>query len=124
MWWASGNTASIAPIRSLTTPAGLFDELEQDATGRLSDEAFSVDSLGREDAVGAMAAYLLARYRPTLMLVHIIASTTCGTALASTTLGPPSRFRCRSGLIESGCRASGWRGISGRGSGKAGEQQS
>ena len=38
----------------------------------MSDEAFSVDSLEREDAVGAMAAYLLARYRPTLMFVHII----------------------------------------------------
>lgn len=70
--WTPGNTASIAPIRSMTTPMGLFEELEREATGRLSDEAFSVDSLAREDAVGAMAAYLFARYRPTLMLVHII----------------------------------------------------
>jgi predicted AlkP superfamily pyrophosphatase or phosphodiesterase len=87
--WTPGNTASIEPIRSVTTPAGLFAELEREATGHLSDEAFSVDSLGREDAVGAMAAYLLARYRPTLMLVHIIGlDHVRHTVLASTTLGP------------------------------------
>jgi predicted AlkP superfamily pyrophosphatase or phosphodiesterase len=70
--WRPDDLASIAPIRAATTPAGLFEELEREATGRLSDATFSLGSLGREDAVGAMAAYLFARYRPTLMLVHII----------------------------------------------------
>lgn len=70
--WSPSDPASIAPIRTATTPIGLFDELEREATGRLSDATFSLDSLGREDAVGAMAAYLFARYRPTLTLMHII----------------------------------------------------
>jgi len=70
--WSPADPASIDPIRAATTPAGLFEELEREATGRLSDATFSLDSLGREDAVGAMAAYLFARHRPTLMLVHII----------------------------------------------------
>ena len=70
--WSPGDPASIAPIREATTPAGLFEELEREATGRLSDAAFSIDSLGREDAVGAIAAYLFERHQPTLMLVHII----------------------------------------------------
>jgi hypothetical protein len=70
--WSPDNPASIAPIRAATTPIGLFDELEREATGRMSDATFSLDSLGREDAVGAMAAYLFARYRPTLTLMHII----------------------------------------------------
>jgi len=70
--WAPEHPASIEPTRAATTPRGLFEELEREATGRLSDETFSLDSLGREDVVGAMAAYLFERYRPALMLVHVI----------------------------------------------------
>jgi hypothetical protein len=70
--WLPGDPASIEPIRAATTPAGLFEELEVEATGRLSDATFSIDSPGREDAVAGMAAYLFARHTPTLTLVHII----------------------------------------------------
>jgi type I phosphodiesterase/nucleotide pyrophosphatase len=35
--WSPDDPASIAPIRAATTPIGLFDELEREATGRLSD---------------------------------------------------------------------------------------
>lgn len=70
--WSPADPDSIAPIREATTPEGLFAELEREATGRLSDETFSLDSLGREDVVGAMAAYLFEKHRPTLMLVHAI----------------------------------------------------
>lgn len=70
--WAPEAPHSIAPIRAATTPPGLFEELEREATGALSDHTFSIESPGREDVVGAMAAYLFDRYRPTLMLVHAI----------------------------------------------------
>lgn len=70
--WLPGNTMGIASIRNATTPPGLFEELEREATGRLTDESFSVDYVGREDIVGAMAAYLFARYRPTISFIHII----------------------------------------------------
>ncbi len=71
--WAPDNPTSIAPIRAASTPPGLFEELEREATGKLSDQTFSLGSVGREDVVGAMAAYLFDRRRPTLMLVHLIA---------------------------------------------------
>ena len=70
--WLPEHPDSIAPIRAATTPAGLFEELEREATGRLSDETFSLDTLGREDVVGAMAAHLFETRRPTLLLVHAI----------------------------------------------------
>lgn len=70
--WDPADTAAIEPIRAATSPPGLFAELEREATGRLSGDTFSLEQLGREDAVGAMAAYLFARYRPTLLLVHVI----------------------------------------------------
>ena len=70
--WSPSDPDSIAPIREATSPAGLFEELEREACGRLSDETFSLDTLGREDVVGAMAAYLFETRRPALMFVHAI----------------------------------------------------
>lgn len=70
--WDPADPGSIAPIRAATQPPGLFEELEREATGALSDRTFSLGSVGREDVVGAMAAYLFDRHRPTLMLVHSI----------------------------------------------------
>lgn len=70
--WDPADPGSIAPIREAAHPPGLFAELEREATGRLSDATFSLDSLGREDVVGAMGAYLFERHRPTLMLLHAI----------------------------------------------------
>ncbi|HEX6631603.1 MAG TPA: alkaline phosphatase family protein, partial [Gemmatimonadaceae bacterium] len=62
----------IAPVRAATTPPGLFDELEREATGRLRGENFGLGWLTREDRVGDIAAYLFERHRPTLLLMHLI----------------------------------------------------
>lgn len=70
--WLPEDPGSIAPIRAATTPRGLLEELEREATGKLSDQTFSLGTLGREDVVGAMASYLFAAHRPTLTLVHVI----------------------------------------------------
>jgi hypothetical protein len=62
----------IDPVRAATTPPGLFEELEREATGRLRGENFGLGWLAREVRVGSMAAYLFERYRPTLLLMHLI----------------------------------------------------
>lgn len=62
----------IAPVRAATTPPGLFEELEREATGRLRGENFGLGWLTREDRVGDIAAYLFERHRPTLLLMHLI----------------------------------------------------
>jgi hypothetical protein len=62
----------IAPVRAATTPPGLFEELEREATGRLRGENFGLGWLTREDRVGDVAAYLFERHRPTLLLMHLI----------------------------------------------------
>ncbi|HET7231871.1 MAG TPA: ectonucleotide pyrophosphatase/phosphodiesterase [Longimicrobium sp.] len=62
----------IASVRAATTPDGLFDELEREATGRLRGENFGLGWLTRENRVGDIAAYLFERYRPTLLLMHLI----------------------------------------------------
>jgi hypothetical protein len=73
VWPETYSTAGfIEPVRAATTPPGLFEELEREATGRLRGETFGLGYLAREDRVGAIASYLFERYRPTLLLVHLI----------------------------------------------------
>ena len=71
--WVPGNDAdSLEPVRRMTTPPGLFEEIEREATGVLNAEEFQLGSPGRDDLTGHIAAYLFERYRPTLLLVHLI----------------------------------------------------
>jgi hypothetical protein len=72
VWPPDDSEEAVEVIRKHTTPKGLFEELEREATGRLCDENFAMHRLMREDRVGAIGAYLFARYRPTLLLVHLI----------------------------------------------------
>lgn len=72
IWPLDNATDPIEPIRRTTHPPGLFEELEREATGRLNGETFGLSHLTRDDHVGAMAAYLLERYRPSLLLMHLI----------------------------------------------------
>ena len=71
--WVPGEDAdSLRPVRAATRPRGLFEEIEREATGVLHPEEFRLGSLARDDRVGDIAAYLFERYRPTLLLVHLI----------------------------------------------------
>lgn len=65
------NDASLDHQRRTATPAGLVEELERMATGALDGESFQYGSLARDDEAGAMAAYLLTRYRPALLTLHL-----------------------------------------------------
>lgn len=68
--WAGGEQETLDAIRAACTPAGLLEELEREATGRLTPERFGNRLLAHDPRVGAMAAYLFKRYRPTLLLAH------------------------------------------------------
>ena len=68
--WPGDEAEMIDAIRGACTPAGLLDELEREATGRLRLETFANRLLAHDLQVAAMAAYLFERYRPTLLLAH------------------------------------------------------
>jgi predicted AlkP superfamily pyrophosphatase or phosphodiesterase len=68
--WPGSEDQLMAAIRDACTPPDLLDELEREATGRLSIENFSNRHLAHDLRVAAMAAFLLERYRPTLLLAH------------------------------------------------------
>lgn len=71
VWSLQDGFGTVEPLRQAASPAGLFDELEREATGRISDEDLSVDYLRREALFASMAAYLIETYRPTLTTVHL-----------------------------------------------------
>jgi hypothetical protein len=71
VWSLDRRADQVAVLRVATTP-GLLDELEREATGRLSTRTFSTDDLTRDDRIGAIAAYLLETKRPALLAVHLV----------------------------------------------------
>jgi predicted AlkP superfamily pyrophosphatase or phosphodiesterase len=60
------------PLRRHATPKGLVEELEREATGRLTPQNFSFGRLTLDDRSAEMAAYLLASRKPGLLTVHLI----------------------------------------------------
>ncbi|MET0391924.1 MAG: ectonucleotide pyrophosphatase/phosphodiesterase [Chitinophagaceae bacterium] len=68
-WFNDNNgTRSINPN---VTP-GLFEELQQNATGRLSYADMNLDNLSIDENLSRMAAYLIKKYKPNFTTVHIV----------------------------------------------------
>jgi len=65
------NSDRLAPMREGTT-AGLWQELEREATGRLNLRNYGAAYITRDDTTGAMAAYVLETHRPALLALHLI----------------------------------------------------
>lgn len=68
--WPGSEAELIPALRSAASPPGLLEELEREATGRLRPENFGNRHLAHDLRVASAAAYLLERYRPTLLLAH------------------------------------------------------
>jgi arylsulfatase A-like enzyme len=72
--WALEGDDRLAPMRATTRPEGLWQELEREATGRISPRNYSADFMSRDDTTAAIASYLFETKRPTLLLVHLLAA--------------------------------------------------
>lgn len=72
--WPGGDGDLVDAIRGNASPAGWLEELEREATGRLTPENFNNRLLAHDLRVALIAEYLLDRYRPMLLLVHTQAS--------------------------------------------------
>ncbi len=59
-------------IKPWCTPAGILDELEQNACGKLNTITYQAGSLQRDGRTAAMANYLMNHYQPQLMTIHLI----------------------------------------------------
>jgi predicted AlkP superfamily pyrophosphatase or phosphodiesterase len=72
VWSLDPEEDPISAMRAATRPAGLFEEIEREATGKLDGSNFGIDYLSRDSRAGAAAAYLLERHRPSLLALHLI----------------------------------------------------
>ena len=53
------------------TPKGLFEELVQNATGKLEINDYNLTSLSFDDNLSRMAAYIIRTYKPNLLTMHL-----------------------------------------------------
>ncbi len=71
-WSLVKSDPPFSALRERTQPPGLWDEIEREATGRLTVANFTPDFLARDDSVARAAAYLLAKYHPALLAIHVL----------------------------------------------------
>ncbi|EAR12718.1 AP superfamily protein [Polaribacter irgensii 23-P] len=74
VWTLDKGYGKITPMRDQETPKGLLEEMEIAVLGKMNRVTFNGDNLSREDRTGEMAAYILRKYKPNLMTVHLIAT--------------------------------------------------
>ncbi|MEZ6185641.1 MAG: ectonucleotide pyrophosphatase/phosphodiesterase [Planctomycetota bacterium] len=71
VWSLADGVEGTAPIRSASTPPGLMEEVEREATGALRGGNYSMNLMTRDLRVGLAAGYLLRTYKPALLTVHL-----------------------------------------------------
>lgn len=71
-WYLQGGYNRIQPMRDKDTPDELLEELELEVLGKMNENTFNGDYFNREDRTGEMAAYVLEKYRPNFMTLHLI----------------------------------------------------
>ncbi|WP_026998173.1 alkaline phosphatase family protein [Flectobacillus major] len=58
-------------MRQFANPKGLFEEIEQNATGKLTARNMDSDYLTMDENIARMAAHVIETYKPNLTTVHI-----------------------------------------------------
>lgn len=59
-------------MREHAIPKGLFEELEQNATGKLDEKDFDDHYLNIDENLARMSAYIIQQYKPSLLAVHLV----------------------------------------------------
>ncbi|RFM27046.1 alkaline phosphatase family protein [Deminuibacter soli] len=73
IWVAKGGSDRLAITAKNTTPAGLWQELQDKATGTLQPDDFAMvnDELIMDENVGRMSAYIIQQYKPGFTALHL-----------------------------------------------------
>ncbi len=72
IWPLDSKADKISPIRDNTTPKGLFEEIEQNATGKITADALNENYLTKDENIARMASYILRTYKPNLLAIHLV----------------------------------------------------
>jgi hypothetical protein len=73
VWSLEDGFGATRAVREASNPPGLFEQIEREAVGELSNADVSPDWMGRQLRSALMGAYLIETYRPTLTAIHLIA---------------------------------------------------
>ncbi|NJK93845.1 MAG: alkaline phosphatase family protein [Bacteroidales bacterium] len=73
IWDPKGEFNDVGPMRENETPKGIMAEMEKAVLGQMNSSTFNSEYLNREDRTGEMAAYILEKYKPNFMTIHLIA---------------------------------------------------
>lgn len=69
--WENDRNGTVS-INPNVSPAGLFEEIQQQATGKLSYSQMNLNNLAIDENLSRMASYLLKKYKPNFTTVHIV----------------------------------------------------
>jgi predicted AlkP superfamily pyrophosphatase or phosphodiesterase len=61
----------LSPFRKYSVPAGLFEEMEKNATGKLTNRDLEGE-LSTDDNLTRMASYMIETYKPNLITIHLV----------------------------------------------------
>src|ERR1700748_43594 len=64
--------SSFPVARQFATPKGFIDEIEQNATGQLDSTPMNDNYVSLDENVGRMAAYVIQKYKPNFLALHVI----------------------------------------------------
>jgi predicted AlkP superfamily pyrophosphatase or phosphodiesterase len=59
-------------LQENANPPGLYEELEQNATGKMLEVDFNGDYLTMDENFARMSCYLIQKYKPSLLAVHLV----------------------------------------------------
>jgi len=74
LWDISHPEDRITVARKYTNPTGLTEELERNATGKLDASNMDESHFSMDDNCGRMAAYLIQKYKPNFLALHLISA--------------------------------------------------
>ena len=70
--WPTGSSNDRLEFSSKqATPAGLFEELQEKATGKLQPDDYNLNYLTMDENVARMGAYIFRTYKPNLLALHL-----------------------------------------------------
>ncbi|HEY6899293.1 MAG TPA: ectonucleotide pyrophosphatase/phosphodiesterase [Puia sp.] len=71
-WPAKGGEhIKLEAVSKNAQPAGLFEEVQQNATGKMEENDYSLDYLSGDENIARIGSYLIRRYKPALTALHL-----------------------------------------------------
>jgi len=74
IWAADGKSDNTVPLKAATTPVSLWEEVEENATGKILSGDVNSEYLNSDENSGRMAAYIIRTYKPSLTTLHLAAT--------------------------------------------------